>query len=324
MRLWRTTLLAALGLSLVHCDGSETKPQEQGQALTEVARHGLTAEQASQVLFEVGGRKITVGEYADRLHALSPYLRARYTSVERRREFLENMIRFELLATAAEERGLLQSPEVQRTRQDKMIEAMMEKLFADGELKPAPVSEQAIADYYAQHKGDFVQPPQVRASQVVLPTLAEAKKVLSELRERDDREAAIADLAKARSADRETALRDGDMRFFSLTPGQDGAQIPEAIRKAAFALQAPGDLVEAPVKTEQGFVVLMLTARREALQRSLEDATPIIRNLLWRRNRQQAIDTFVAQLRSNANIEEHPEMLNQLDGAADTETHETP
>ena len=73
--------------------------------------HGLSAEQGEQVLAKVGDTTITVKEFADRLASQSPYLRARYNSAERRKEFLDNMVRFELLAIEARKRGLHEQPE---------------------------------------------------------------------------------------------------------------------------------------------------------------------------------------------------------------------
>jgi hypothetical protein len=145
-------VVVGLGAALA-CN--KPKPQEKDTKLAEVAatdkdkpaaelKYGLTPEQASQVLVEVGTTKITLGEFADRLGSQSPYLRARYHSPERRREFLDNMVRFELLASEAEKRGFTHSEEVERVRRQVMVQQMMEDLFDKGGLKLADITEDEI------------------------------------------------------------------------------------------------------------------------------------------------------------------------------------
>ena len=85
MRVLRSRLMAWGLLILAGCTSAKQDaddPKAPVAPLTEEARHGLTAAQASQVLFEVGDKRITLGAFADRLHEQSPYLRARYVSPE--------------------------------------------------------------------------------------------------------------------------------------------------------------------------------------------------------------------------------------------------
>ena len=96
-------VILALAALLVACGAKEDEAPATPAA--EETQHGLTEAQAAEVLATVGETEITVGEMAARLSDQSPYLRARYDSPERRREFLDNMIRFELLAQEAERLG---------------------------------------------------------------------------------------------------------------------------------------------------------------------------------------------------------------------------
>src|SRR5687767_5079713 len=67
-----------------------------------------------EVVAEIDDYKITVGDFQDRINKQSPYIRARYTSLERKKEYLDNLIRFEVLAKEARKRGLDQDAEVVR------------------------------------------------------------------------------------------------------------------------------------------------------------------------------------------------------------------
>ena len=73
----------------------------------------------------MGDRTITVGDLADRLASQSPYLRARFESPERRKEFLDNLVRFELLVYEAKRRGYGDRPEIIRARRNAMIQELV-------------------------------------------------------------------------------------------------------------------------------------------------------------------------------------------------------
>ena len=54
------------------------------------------------------GVTITADEFKARLDEQSPFIRARYSTLERKKEFLDNLVRFEVLAREAEKQGLNQ------------------------------------------------------------------------------------------------------------------------------------------------------------------------------------------------------------------------
>ena len=169
MTLPRSLLLASfvlsLGVAALACSGDEDAGAAGAgsESEEEELHHGLTKAQAAELLAKVGDREITVGEFAERLADQSPYLRARYNTPERRREFLDNLIRFELLAQEAERRGLDELPEVQRTRKQVMIQQMMRERFED-RIQLSDVTDEEIRAYYEAHLDEFNKPEQVRAS----------------------------------------------------------------------------------------------------------------------------------------------------------------
>lgn len=294
-------------------------------------KYGLTPEQAAQVLVQVGDKKITLGEFAERLGSQSPYLRARYNSPERRKEFLENMVRFELLAAEADRRGLGTSDDVERVRRQVMVQQMMQDLFDKGGVKLADIGDDEIKRYYDGHASEFNKPAQVRASHILFKDRAAAEQALKELKQKPGDMDAFRKLAEQKNQDPATKDSAGDLRFFSETEDKSGETDdparPAAVRKAAFSMANIGDLYPEVVQSEQGFHVLKLTGRREPLQRSLEDARRMIQNKLWREKREQAIEKFVAELRSKANVQENAEALAKVqvkDGMGNTGTPGSP
>src|SRR5437016_13518358 len=84
-------------------------------------------EKSGPVVAEVGDDVITADEVKQRLNETSPFLRARYNTVERKKEFLENLIRNELLAQEARRQGLDKSPQVQEQVKRAMVQELIHK-----------------------------------------------------------------------------------------------------------------------------------------------------------------------------------------------------
>lgn len=318
----RLLVACVAALAAAGCDKSKpeapatkeepAKPAAEGADKSNL-KYGLTPEQAAQVLVEVGDTKITLGEFAERLGSQSPYLRARYNSPERRREFLENMVRFELLAAEADRRGFTKSEDVERVRRQVMVQQMMADLFDKGGIKLTDITDEEIKAYYDAHLSEFDKPAQVRASHILFKDRASADQALKELKQKPQDQDLFRKIAEQRSLDQSTKTSGGDLRFFSETADPKGEtdepERPASVRKAAFSLANVGDVYAEPVQSERGFHIVKLTGRREALKRTLEDARRMIQNKLWRSKREGAIEKFVAELRTKANVQENPEAL---------------
>lgn len=307
--------LRAFGLSLCALlTAACAKPKEPRQDEPKAqSKHGLSDDQAKLPLVVIGETTVTVGEFAEQIAEKSPYLRARYSSPERRRELLEELIKFELLAREAARRGLDKSDEVERAKRQVMVQQMMKAEFED-KVKLSDITDQEIEAYYAAHPAEFNKPAQVRVSQIVIKDEAKARRLLKQVQEAKGNDELFRRLVSELSEDVETKQRGGDLQFFSKpTERVDGdPQVPEAVAEAAFSLSEPGDVYPQLVKTAQGFHVLRLTAKRKALSRTLDHARRPIQNKLWREKREAAVDAFMRGLRSKAKIEEHLDLLEQV------------
>jgi peptidyl-prolyl cis-trans isomerase C len=261
---------------------------------------------------KVGDTSITLGEFAERLGGQSPYLRARYNSPERRREFLDNMVRFELLALEANKRGFDKTEDVARVRKQMMVQQMMQDLFDKQGLKLSDIKNEEIEAYYEKNKAEFDKPAQVRASHILFKDKAAAEKVRKQLQAKPDDMELFRKLAQQQNQDPATKDSYGDLHFFSeKKDDSEGTEAPrpDAVRKAAFSLEKVGALYPEVVQSEAGFHIVKLTGKREAMKRSLDDARRLIQNRLWREKREEAIEKFVADLRTKANVKENLDLL---------------
>lgn len=308
-----TSLCVSAGFAVGAVGCGDDDPAPETNATDDGPRvHGLTEAQAAQTLAKIGDREITTGELAEELASKGSFIRTRYNSPERRREFLDQMIRFELLAQEAERRGYDELPEVERTRKQMMIRRFLEERFEQG--GPESISDEDIRAYYEANRSEFHTPAQVRASHILIRDRATAQRVLRELLAAPTDLRLYRRLAEQHNSDAETSDRFGDLRFFSRPEdrAEGEPEIPAAVAEAAFAIPRIGGLHEEVVQSDRGFHILKLTGRRAAMHRALEEAERPIRNRLWRERREAAIQTLIDELRAESDVEENLDMLQHV------------
>ncbi len=267
------------------------------------AAPGQRPEELGEALAKIDETVITVGEFQNRINQQSPYVRARYTSIERKKEFLDNLVRFEVLAKEARGRGLEKDPEVLLTMKQLMIQKLMKEEF-ESRVKLEDISDAMCQAYFNAHPEEYNKPEEVRVAHLLVKDEKSAKKVLADPRVKGQEGENFRKLVAEYSQDLATKERGGDLRYFDAA----SKEIPAEIVKAAFALQNIGD-VSAPVRSSAGLHILKLTGRHKALNRSWEEVKLQIRNKLYRDRRQTGMEEFVKGLRSKAKIEVHEDRL---------------
>jgi len=274
--------------------------------------HGLTPQEASRVLAKVGDTEIRVGDVASELASKGSFIRTRYQSPERRREFLDQMIRFELLAQEAERRGYDELPEVVRARKQMMIRRFLAERF--GSEGPESIPEEDVREYYEAHRTEFHTPAQVRASHILVRDRATAQRVLRQLQQAPSDIRLYRRLAQEHNIDEDTRDRFGDLRFFSRPSErtENEPEIPDAVAEAAFAIENIGGLHPTAVRSDEGWHIIKLTGRRAAMHRSLEEAMTPIRTRLHRERREAAIQELIEELRAESDVEQNLEALQNV------------
>src|SRR4051812_6771139 len=124
-------------------------------------------EKSGPVVAEVGSETITADEVKQRLNEPSPFLRARYNTLERKKEFLENLVRNELLAQEARKQGYDKSPAVQEQMKRAMIQELI-KHQLDEKLTGADIADAELKKFYDAHQDDFVKPERARVFHIFL------------------------------------------------------------------------------------------------------------------------------------------------------------
>ncbi|HSD87744.1 MAG TPA: peptidyl-prolyl cis-trans isomerase [Kofleriaceae bacterium] len=274
------------GGNQAHAGGGPTAPPQ-------------SAEELKTPLAKIDDVTITLGEFQERINRQSPYIRARYTSLEQKKEFLDSLVRFEVLAKEAYRRGLDKDPEVVRTMKQVMIQKLMRDEF-DSKVTADTVPDTEMKAYYDANLAEYVKPEEVRVSAIILKNKAQAERVLLEAKgDAGKTNKGFRDLVMKYSADEETKLRGGDLRYLEMA----NKDVPPPVVKGAFGLLNTGD-VSGVIDAGNGtFYILKQTGRRKQMTKGFDDAKPQIRNKLFREKRLKAQQDFIDNLRSKAKVE---------------------
>ncbi|WP_260737284.1 peptidylprolyl isomerase [Tunturiibacter lichenicola] len=253
-------------------------------------------------------------------------------AAERQRNLLRDMIDKQLLLSRGKELGINADAEVIRRldeiRKQNKMDTMedLEKAarqqgvsFEDFKagIRDNVITQQVVRDevgrrlqmtqnqeqaYYDAHKQEFSQPEQIKLSEILIPTAADAD------------EAAVAQ-AKAKAETVEAKLKSGskfeDMaEAFSGGPTADkggdlglykrGA-LAKVLEDQTFGLKA-GEWT-APIRTRQGFVILKVTDHVDTGVPPLKDIEPQIQEAMYSEQMQPALRAYLTKLREEAYID---------------------
>jgi peptidyl-prolyl cis-trans isomerase C len=265
---------------------------------------------AAPLVAKVGDTPITIDDVQNRLSNQSPFARKRFAAPEKKKELVEDMIRFELLAREAQRRGYDRDPEVARAMKQQMIAKLLEHEF-ESKMKPENVPDSDVEKYYREHPAEFSKKAEVRATEIFVADKALADRVFAEASA--SRGAAGADLhafydlVTRYSEDKASKDRGGDLSFFD----RDSTSHPKPLVDAAFRLSEVGE-VSPPVQLENGWAILMLVEKRPGFDRPLTEVKHDIQLKLFQDVRAKAFEAFVADLAKQTKVERYDDELAKI------------
>jgi peptidyl-prolyl cis-trans isomerase SurA len=167
------------------------------------------------------------------------------------------------------------------------------------------VTQAQLQAYYAAHRAEFTQPEQVRLSEILIPTAAEANDAaIAQAQAKADEVAAkvkggakFEELAKTYSGG-PTAAQGGDLGLFKR------GTLAKVLEDQTFALK-PGEAT-APIRTRQGFVILKVTEHAASGVPPLKEVEPQVQEALYLDQMQPALRAYLTKLREDAYIDIKP------------------
>jgi peptidyl-prolyl cis-trans isomerase C len=222
----------------------------------------------------------------------------RFKSPEARRDFIDGLIRFELLAQAAERAGLTKDPDAVHAQQQiavtKLVNQTLGAVAAPETLTEADVER----EYQARQASDFTLPPaaQVRHIHMKDPQLAERVAIQAKALAPGD-DAGFASLAAKTSEDAATRASGGDLGFID-----KGSHLSPDLVSAALNMKTPGEVV-GPLAIDSGYEILRLVSLRAAAVSPFSSVEEPIRQRLYRERRAKALEDFIARLRKETSVQ---------------------
>jgi peptidyl-prolyl cis-trans isomerase C len=242
------------------------------------------------------------------------------TAAEVRRAFVDVVIGEQVLSQGARAEGLERRADVQSRLQGVLRSALLTAVRAElGDGSDIPESE--VKAFYQQNPSRYQADKRLHLWQIVVPTGAEAAKLLSVIREdpdyRKDPVKGWAALAQKYSTDESTKQRHGNLG----PVGPDGSTkragvtVNPALYQAAEKVK-DGEVVATPIQDGDHFVIVQRRGISDSPARGLETEAPLIRSQLLQRRYQERVRELLAELRRRVRIESYPERVDMLDVVA--------
>lgn len=243
------------------------------------------SKKGGDVVATMGDQKIYESDIAAILSQLPEQAKARYETPEGKREFVSSLAEIKVMAAEAVKKGLDKDPDM-KFKLEFMHDQMLAKGLAEAAVKEIKVTDEEISKNYNDNKDKFSVGPRVKLSHILVPTEAEAKAILADLKKGGD----FAALAKEKSKC-PSSQQGGDLGWVT-----KGSMVPE-FEKAGFALKK-GEL-SGIVKTQYGFHIIRCEDIEPQKQLTLAEAKPDIERQLRNERSEAAVKGLIEGVKKN-------------------------
>ncbi|MCB2314330.1 peptidylprolyl isomerase [Clostridium tagluense] len=243
----------------------------------------------NKVLAIVNGSEITEKDIERSLLRFPNETREHYKTEEGKKQFLEQIINFELIYNYALDNDMKKDPEyieqVKLIEKDILIQIGVKNIMAD-----VDITEEEIQKYYETNSEMFKSEETASAKHILVDTLEQTQEIKLEIDNGMSFEEAAQKYSKCPSA-----AQGGSLGSFTR-----GRMVPE-FEKAAFELQV-GEISE-PVKTQFGYHLIQLDEKSLQDVKSLEESrNVIVKNILHQKQNEKYISS-VTELKNKYAVE---------------------
>jgi parvulin-like peptidyl-prolyl isomerase len=182
---------------------------------------------------------------------------------------------------------------------------LFRKLIWQEVLEKIPITKREISSYYDDHRQDFIVPPSIRVRNITLTTQAEAVAIRSMLQRGVD----FSQLVREHSISPDKNS-DGDLGY--ITRGELPLEMeteifpPDVRRRSQF--------ISDIIRSQDGFHILKMEGYRHQTQMTLDEARPLIKQILLEKKRDEAYQKWLLKLRQSASISIDQAMLTREEG----------
>jgi len=313
----KPSLLASLGaLLLATVSAGETSPPGE----------------TKDTLAVVDGRRITADQFKDEWARSGAAGARRSGGFEPLEARLEEMVRFEMLYSAATNAGYDSTPEIREAVRRLIVDRYIEDVLLP-QLAAVEFGDDEVEAYFRDHAADFTEPAAYRGAvvQVTIPPTASAEG-RAKLRQRveDARSEALAlgpevetfgSVAVKHSDDQATRYRGGEMGW--IADGDTATRWEEPVIGALTGLQQPGEISRV-IETESGYYVVKLVDRRAERVRDLAEVRNRVNHAVHQEKVHRVKQDLFDRLAGQVELEVYPQRLRLLPELAEVATVKPP
>lgn len=166
----------------------------------------------------------------------------------------------------------------------------IEKLFNAQVYTRVALTEEELRAWFAAHEAEYAEPEQVRAAQIVVKGMDEARRVQAQLKAGGKK---FADLARRYSLSADAKVG-GDLGFFPR------GQMPPAFDEVVFRL--PVGQVSDVVETEYGYHLFRVMERKAGRKLDFAEVRHLVEAKLLAQRRAEAQTKYEEELRAKAKV----------------------
>jgi parvulin-like peptidyl-prolyl isomerase len=215
-----------------------------------------------------------------------------------RKELIDGLVRFELLARAAEQAGLLRDPDAIYAQRQIAVTKLVNQALGAVASPDAIPREDVEREYLTRRASEFTLAPAAHVRHVRLAEPERAAQLAERARAlAPEDDAGFIALVAENSDDPATSAAGGDLGFVDRT-----SRLAPALVEAALSLGEPGQ-VAGPLEVGSGYEIVRLVNRRAAAVSPLAAVEGTIRQRLYRERRAKALDELVKKLENETKVE---------------------
>jgi peptidyl-prolyl cis-trans isomerase C len=183
---------------------------------------------------------------------------------------------------------------------------IIEKLFTSEVYTRVALTEEELRSYFAAHEAEYAEPEQVRAAQIVVKGMDDARKVQAQLKSGKK----FADLARRYSLSADAKVG-GDLGFFPR------GQMPPAFDEVVFRM-SPGQVSDV-VETEYGYHLFRVLEKRAGRKLDFTEVRAQVESKLLAQRRAEAQAKYEEELRAKAKVWVNEATLQSIRGRPATQ-----
>ena len=255
----------------------------------------------NKILVEMPGWVFTEKDLQARIDGLPQSQRSQFQTDEQKKIMLLNLINNHLLALEARQAGIDRNERV-KSGLDDIVDFYLANAYIGERLSNSNISDQDIKGYYDVNHVSFRKPAEVFVKHILirvdlnapLKDVQAALEKINKIKAELDAGADFAALAGKYSEDSKSSQKGGEIGFVKKD------ELHPDVARATFDL--PVGKYSQPVRSVFGYHIILVTEKKDERQMTLPEATPQIRELLFKEKQKEAVNREITRLKKKYNI----------------------